>query len=118
MDEESELKHYGTKGMRWGIRRDKRKEKNQKIKDARETLYNDKKRSAKIDAAKRNLKNASPESRAEAKALVDRYAKENRSLRRLADQRTSGERKRAGLYFLGVSGVMALRIRYILNRGV
>lgn len=102
---EEALQHFGTKGMKWGVRRQKRKEQNAQIKTARRNIAN---REAEIDTLVRqaNKSKSAPE-RARLDKLANRKAVAlfNSPDHITAARMTSGEKWANGLLLTAAVGL-------------
>lgn len=110
---DDEITHYGVKGMRWGIRRENRKDRNRQIKEARKELY-DGKHSRNLDKAFANYHKSSANNK-KALAILEKHSKENLRLQKLANQKTTGEKWIKGLFVVGTSSIVLLKTRQIIR---
>jgi hypothetical protein len=101
-----ELAHHGVKGMKWGVRRQMRRERNQQIKTARRNIAN---RQAEIHAIERRAnKTKSASERAKLDALSTKKAAElfNHPDQTTAARLTSGEKFTTALLIGGSAAVI------------
>jgi len=102
---EEALQHFGTKGMKWGVRRQKRKEQNRQIKDARRKIAG---KEAEIDSLVRQAnktKSATERARLDKLANKKAIALFNNPDHITASRMTSGEKWANGLLLAGAVGL-------------
>lgn len=101
----AQLEHFGTKGMKWGVRKQQRKDRNQQIKGARRNVAN---RQAEIDAIVRSAnKTKDPAQRAKLDKLATKKAKElfEHPDQLTASRMTTGEKWTTGVLLGGAIGL-------------
>ena len=99
------IEHFGTKGMKWGVRRQQRKERNTQIKTARKNIR--KKEDEIHDLDKRARKSKSATERASLDKLATKKAAAlfNSPDHATAARMTTGEKWVTGLLITGAIGV-------------